>query len=116
MEHARIEEIDYWLFSNSDSPRFARCRNEVPIELVHDTTPEEAEWICAKIREKLANKEFHEIYVKILIFFNDKTSLPILRELHGYYIKKHRVAKQIGGGFTPWICLLKDAIKHLTYN
>ena len=108
-----MEEINYWLFSDADQPRFARARNDIPPDIVSGVTDEEAEQICAKTRERLESGKFYEIWVKVLAFFNDKSALELLRKLEQYYQEKDRIAKRFGGGYSPWIHTLKEAIKHL---
>ncbi len=113
MECNRKEERDYWLFSKTDHSTFARVRNEVPLDEVFDATEEEAKEICAKIREELEHGEFYEIWIDILVYFNDTSALDVLQKLELHYKEKHRDAKRFGGDFTSWVRLLEDAIKHL---
>lgn len=113
MQRTRKEEREYWLFSKADQPTFARARNDVPLNEVFDATEEEAKEICTRIRKELEGGEFCELWINILVYFNDTSAIGLLETLVKQYKEKHRTAKRIGGGFSPWIRLLKDAIKHL---
>lgn len=116
MERTRKEERDYWLFSKSDWATFARARNEVPLEEVADATAEEAAEICAEIRKRLAQGDFYELWVKVLVYFHDTEAVETLEACLQRYKARHREAKRAGGGFTSWIQLLEDAIEQLKHS
>ena len=104
----------YWLFSKSDNAAWARSRNEVPVEIVHGCTKEEAAEICAKIRSRLAEKDFKYVYIKILVYFNDVIALELLKELRKHYKERRRALKR--EGMDCWkheLAMIKDAIHHL---
>ncbi len=109
----RKKDAEYWLFSRAELPTLARCRNDIPLDIVYDCTEEEATEICSKIRKRLKRKEFHEIYIKVLVYFNDTSALDLLEELVAYYKERHCVFKREGISCEIELRLLKDAIKHL---
>ena len=114
IESFRKDGPMYWLFSKSDNAALARCRNEVPVEIVHGCTAEEATEICAKIRSRLAEKDFQYVYIKILVYFNDVIALELLKELKKYYKQKRRLLKR--EGMDCWkheLATIKEAICHL---
>ncbi len=113
MERTRQEEREYWLFSKATGAAMARCRNEVPLEEVMDATAEEAAAICAKIREQLAAGEFYEIWIEVLVYFHDTSALPALQQCLKTYKERRRLRKRFGGGWTPYIRLLRKAIREL---
>ncbi len=113
MERTRKEERDYWLFSKAVDPTFARARNDVPLDEVFDATEEEAIEICAKIRKELERGEFYELWINVLVYFNDTSALDILQKLVKHYKEKQRVFKREGVSCKIELRLLKDAIKHL---
>lgn len=113
MERTRKEERDYWLFSKSDWATFARARNDVPLEEVADATAEEAAEICAEIRNRLAKGDFYELWIKVLVYFNDTSALEILQDCLQRYKEKQRVLKRQGFTFEEEVRLLKEAIKQL---
>ncbi len=53
MKKLSKKEIDYWLFSNSSTATFFRCRNEIALEEIRGVTNEEAKDIGFKIRKAL---------------------------------------------------------------
>ncbi len=112
MKKLSKKEIDYWLFSNSSTATFFRCRDEIALEEISGVTNKEAEEICFKIRKALERGKFYEIYVKALVLFNDKQALNILRKLEQDFLKRRNSSKSTN----DWeyeIRLVHDAIKHL---
>ncbi len=113
MKRTRKEDRDYWLLSKAADARFFRARNEVPLEEVYDATEEEAAEICAEIRKGLAKGDFYEIWVKVLVYFQDTDAVEVLTSCLRRYQERQKEVKRIGGDFSSWIRLLKDAIKQL---
>ncbi len=113
MKRTRKQEREYWLLSRSEQARFSRARNEVPMEEVFDATDEEAKELCAGIRKWLAKGDFCEIWVKVLVYFRDTEAIDVLESCLQRYKERQPEAKRIGGDFSPWIAMLKDAIKKL---
>ena len=109
----REQGAAYWLLSRAELPTLARCRNDIPLNVVCDVTEEEAAEICAEIRKRLQNQEFYEIYIKVLVYFKDTSALDVLKELVKYYKEKERVFKRKGITCKIERRLLKAAIKHL---
>jgi len=112
MKKLSKKEIDYWLFSNSSTATFFRCRNEIALEEIRGVTDEEAKDICFKIRKALERGKFYEIYVKLLVLFNDKEALNSLRKVEQEFLKRRNSSKSA----KDWeyeIRLLNNAIKHL---
>ncbi len=113
MKRTRQEERDYWLLSNAEQAKFSRARNEIALEEVYDATEEEAAEICAEIRKGLAKGDFYEIWVKVLVHFHDTEAVEVLQSCLRRYQERQKEVKRIGGDFSSWIHLLKDAIKLL---
>ena len=112
MKKLSKKEIDYWLFSNSSTATFFRCRNEIALEEISGVTNEEAKDICFKIRKALERGTFYEIYVKLLVLFNDKEALNSLRKVEQEFLKR-RNSDKFTKGWEYEIRLLNKAIKHL---
>ena len=91
-----------------------RAEAEVWRKKIISDAKEEAAEICAKIRSRLAEQDFQEVYIKILVYFNDVIALELLKELEKHYKERRRALKR--EGMDCWkheLAMIKDAIHHL---
>lgn len=107
------KDIDYWLFSQSDTATFARARNDIPLEIVDDVSEEEKKRICSKIRDRLEQNDFYTFYVRLLVHLNDKSAVDLLRKWKKHFLEKRRIGKRMGITCSIEIRLLNDAIRYL---
>ena len=101
----------YWLFSNEVDPRGARARNDVPYMIVDGLNDEEKKFVKQRIYERLEAGDFEEIYVVILVYWQEKKAIPLLKR----YLKDFKVRyKSSRGVFASYeVKLCKDAIRKL---
>lgn len=105
-----FEDCCYWLFSDDVSPRVARARNDVPYIIVDGLNDKEKELVKQQIYERLKAGDFKEIYVVILVYWKEKTAIPLLK----HYAKDFKIRNKAPHcDFSFEIRLCQDAIKML---